>query len=38
VTIKLDNGQKRVVTVAYEPVVREGERVRVAGTALELIE
>ena len=38
VTIKLDNGQKRVVTVAYEPFVREGERVRVAGTALELIE
>jgi hypothetical protein len=32
VTIKLDNGQKRVVTVAYEPFVREGERVRVAGT------
>jgi outer membrane lipoprotein SlyB len=38
VTIKLDNGQKRVVTVAYEPFVREGERVRVAGTALELVE
>ena len=38
VTIKLDHGQKRVVTIAYEPFVREGERVRVAGTALELIE
>ena len=38
VTIKLDNGQKRVVTVAYEPFVREGERVRVAGTSLELVE
>jgi outer membrane lipoprotein SlyB len=38
VTIKLDNGQKRVVTVAYEPFVKEGERVRVAGTALELVE
>ena len=38
VTIKLDNGQKRVVTVAYEPFVREGDRVRVAGTALEVIE
>jgi hypothetical protein len=25
-SIKLDNGQKRVVTVAYEPFVREGER------------
>ena len=38
VTIKLDNGQKRVVTVAYEPFVREGDRVRVAGTSLELVE
>lgn len=38
VTIKLDNGQKRVVTVAYEPFVREGDRVRVAGNSLELID
>ena len=38
VTIKLDNGQKRVVTVAYEPFVREGDRVRVAGSSLELVE
>ena len=38
VSIKLDNGQKRVVTVAYEPFVREGDRVRVAGTSLELVE
>ena len=38
VTIKLDNGQKRVVTVAYEPFVREGERVRVAGNSLELVD
>jgi outer membrane lipoprotein SlyB len=38
VTIKLDNGQKRIVTVAYEPFVKENERVRVAGTALELVE
>ena|SRR5437762_9405499 len=38
VTIKLDNGQKRVITVAYEPFVREGDRVRVAGTSLELVE
>lgn len=37
-TIKLDNGQKRVVTVAYEPFVREGDRVRVAGTSVELVE
>jgi len=38
VTVKLDNGQKRVVTVAYEPFVREGDRVRVAGNSLELVE
>ena len=38
VTIRLDNGQKRVVTIAYEPFVREGDRVRVAGTSLELVE
>jgi outer membrane lipoprotein SlyB len=38
VTIKLDSGQKRVVTVAYEPFVREGDRVRVAGNSLELVD
>ena len=38
VTVKLDSGQKRVVTVAYEPFVREGDRVRVAGNSLELID
>jgi outer membrane lipoprotein SlyB len=38
VTIKLDNGQKRVVTVAYEPFVRESDRVRVAGNSLELVD
>jgi outer membrane lipoprotein SlyB len=38
VTIKLDNGQKRVVTVAYEPFVREGDRVRVAGNSLERVD
>jgi outer membrane lipoprotein SlyB len=38
VTIKLDNGQKRVATVAYEPFVREGDRVRVAGNSLELVD
>jgi outer membrane lipoprotein SlyB len=37
VTVKLDSGQKRVVTVAYEPFVREGDRVRVAGNSLELL-
>jgi outer membrane lipoprotein SlyB len=38
VTVKLDNGQKRVLTVAYEPFVREGDRVRVAGNSLERID
>jgi len=38
VTIKLDSGQTRVVTVAYEPFVREGDRVRVAGNSLELVD
>jgi hypothetical protein len=38
VTLKMDTGQKRVVTVAYEPFVREGDRVRVAGNSLELID
>jgi outer membrane lipoprotein SlyB len=38
VTIKLDSGQKRVVTVAYEPFVREGDRVRVAGNSIELVD
>jgi outer membrane lipoprotein SlyB len=37
ITVKLDNGQKRVVTVAYEPFVREGDRVRVAGNSVELV-
>jgi outer membrane lipoprotein SlyB len=38
VTIKMDSGQKRVITVAYEPFVREGDRVRVAGKSLELVD
>jgi len=38
VTVKLDNGQKRVVTLVYEPFVREGDRVRIAGNNLELVE
>ena len=38
VTVKLDSGQKRVLTVAYEPFVREGDRVRVAGNSLELVD
>jgi len=38
VTVKLDNGQKRVATVAFEPFVREGDRVRVAGNSVELVD
>jgi len=38
VTVKLDSGQKRVITVAYEPFVREGDRVRIAGNSLELVD
>ena len=38
VTVALDSGQKRVVTVAYEPFVREGDRVRIAGNSLERID
>jgi len=38
VTVKLDSGPKRVVTVAYEPFVREGDRVRIAGNSIELID
>jgi outer membrane lipoprotein SlyB len=38
VTIKLDSGPKRVVTVAYEPFVREGDHVRIAGNSIELID
>ena len=37
VTIKLDSGSTRVVQQRYEPVIREGDRVRVYGTQLELI-
>jgi outer membrane lipoprotein SlyB len=37
VTVTLDNGRTRVITVAYEPFVREGDRVRVAGNSIELV-
>lgn len=36
VTVKLDSGRMRVVSVPYEPYVREGDRVRVAGNNVEL--
>ena len=38
VTVKMDSGPKRVLTVAYEPFVHEGDRVRVAGNSLELVD
>ena len=37
VTLKLDVGGTRVVSQSYEPLFREGDRVRVFGTQLELI-
>src|SRR4051812_26186400 len=37
VAIKLDNGGVRVVTLAYEPYVREGDHVRVSGNSVELV-
>jgi outer membrane lipoprotein SlyB len=38
VTIKMDSGPPpRVVNLAYEPFFQEGDRVRVSGTQLELV-
>jgi hypothetical protein len=38
VTVKLDTGGVRIVTLSYEPFVHEGDRVRVAGNNVELLE
>lgn len=38
VTVKLDSGDTRNVNLAYEPYVREGDRVRIAGNSLELLD
>jgi outer membrane lipoprotein SlyB len=38
VTVKLDSGRTRVLTVPYEPYVREGDRVRIAGNNVELVD
>jgi hypothetical protein len=37
VTVKLDGGRTQVVRMAFEPYVREGDRVRVAGNNVELL-
>ena len=36
VTVKLDSGQTRVMTLTYEPYVLEGDRVRISGRNVEL--
>ncbi len=38
VTVKLDTGQTRVTTLNYEPYVMEGDRVRISGRSVELID
>jgi len=37
VSLKMDDGSERTVQQRYEPFLREGDRVRVLGTQLELI-
>jgi len=38
VTVKLDSGSSRVVMLSYEPYVREGDRVRISGSNVELLD
>ena len=38
VTVKMDRGDTRVVQQRYEPLLREGDRVRIMGTQLELVD
>lgn len=37
VTVKMDSGQTRVVQLTYEPYVQEGDRVRISGRNVELV-
>jgi outer membrane lipoprotein SlyB len=37
VAVKMDDGSTRTVQQRYEPFVREGDRVRIMGTQLELV-
>jgi hypothetical protein len=37
VTVRLDRGTTQVVSMAFEPYVREGDRVRIAGNNVELV-
>ena len=38
VTVRLDGGGTRVVSLSYEPYVREGDRVRISGNNVELLD
>jgi hypothetical protein len=38
VTVKLDSGQSRITMLAYEPYFQEGDRVRIMGRNVELVD